>query len=77
MTAGILCCAGHPAEDAWLGNISIDPAKGKGHAPDPSELRGRTDLFAVIQHDVLRQDRRNSSSDSTAAGEADAWIGNR
>eukprot|EP00878_Enallax_costatus_P026513 GHUV01028455.1.p1 GENE.GHUV01028455.1~~GHUV01028455.1.p1 ORF type:complete len:398 (+),score=120.36 GHUV01028455.1:1175-2368(+) len=62
---------GLPTEDAWLGNISIDPAKGKGHAADPSTLRGRSDLFAVMQQKPMSQ------NGSKTAAEADAWIGNR
>jgi hypothetical protein len=84
------CCAlslslrmfteGIPASDAWIGNLAIDPAKGKGHCADPSSLRGRPDLFAVLQQQVLQQpgDGSSSSADSlAAAAQADAWIGNR
>lgn len=76
-----LCAStpGRPAEDAWLGNISIDPSKGKGHAADPSSLRGRGDLFAIMQQKALQHNgSSNGLSDSSqSAAEADAWIGHR
>lgn len=69
---------GSPASDAWIGNISIDPAKGKGRCPDPSSLRGRPDLFAVLQQQVLQTQPAGGSAGSlSAAAQADAWIGNR
>lgn len=78
----VLFCAapsGRPAEDAWLGNISIDPSKGKGHAADPSSLRGRADLFAIMQQKALQQNGSSgcANDSSRTAAEADAWIGNR
>lgn len=49
-------CAGAPSSDAWLGNIQIDPAKGKGHAAaDPASMRGRADLFAILQQQILQE----------------------
>ncbi|KAF6255159.1 hypothetical protein COO60DRAFT_1702977 [Scenedesmus sp. NREL 46B-D3] len=75
---------GSPASDAWIGHLAIDPAKGKGRCADPSSLRGRPDLFAVLQQQILQQQQQpgsDSSSSSagrlTAAAQADAWIGNR
>lgn len=50
------------------------PAKGKGVAPSPASLRGRRDLFVVMQQAPPDQT-------ATASGRqdpyADAWIGNR
>jgi hypothetical protein len=53
--------AGPPASDAWLGNIQIDPAKGKGHAPDPANTRGRADLFEIMQQKILWENRERQS----------------
>lgn len=82
---------GSPAQDAWLGHISIDPAKGKGHASDPANTRGRADLFAILQQQVLRETGEASSRCSGSSGcsssngcgsrksaaDQDAWMGNR
>jgi hypothetical protein len=68
--------AGPPASDAWLGNIQIDPAKGKGHAADPASNRGRQDLFAIMQQRVLQEGGGQSSS-SRSIADQDAWLGNR
>ena len=35
-----------PADDAWMGNMLVNPAKGKAHAAGPEERMGRKDLFA-------------------------------
>lgn len=77
-TAAAAVCTGPPASDAWLGNLQIDPAKGKGHAADPARTRGRQDLFAVLQQHVLQENSSSggSSSKTSAAGQ-DAWMGNR
>lgn len=64
-----------PDADAWIGHISIDPAKGKGWAPDPSQGRG-ADLFDVLQQRVLQQPPGGTGSQAVVAN-ADAWIGNR
>jgi hypothetical protein len=66
----VLCAsAGPPASDAWLGNIQIDPAKGKGHAPDPANTRGRADLFEIMQQKILWENReRQSRSEGSERG---------
>lgn len=35
--------------DSWIGNQLIDPTKGKRHLPPPSNVKGRKDLFGVMQ----------------------------
>lgn len=76
-TVLLLCTAGPPASDAWLGNIQIDPAKGKGHAADPASSRGRQDLFAIMQQRVLQEGGGQGSSSSRSIADQDAWLGNR
>jgi len=76
--------AGSPAQDAWLGHISIDPAKGKGHAADPANTRGRADLLAILQQQVLRETGEASSmcsgggcSSSNGCGSSSSAAGSR
>lgn len=74
------CTAGDPAEDAWLGNIGMDPAKGKGHAVNPSSLRGRADLFGIMQQQALVSQQQLAPGAVSASSNAildDAWLGNR
>lgn len=44
-----------PADDAWMGNMLVNPAKGKAHAAGPEERMGRKDLFALMQQRILSQ----------------------
>lgn len=44
-----------PADDAWMGNMLVNPAKGKAHAAGPEERMGRKDLFALMQQRILAQ----------------------
>ena len=50
-----------PADDAWMGNILVNPAKGKAHAAGPEERMGRKDLFALMQQRILTQPSTGSS----------------
>jgi hypothetical protein len=36
------------ANDSWIGNVLIDPTKGKGVAQPPPDPKGRKDLFDVL-----------------------------
>ncbi len=45
------------ADDGWLGNQACDPAKGKAKAASPEQLRGRPDLFAIMNQQVLQRAR--------------------
>ena len=49
-----------PADDAWMGNMLVDPAKGKAHAAGPEERMGRKDLFALMQQRILTQPSTNA-----------------
>ena len=42
-----------PSDDAWMGNMLVDPARGKAHAPGPEERMGRSGLFDVMQQKIL------------------------
>jgi hypothetical protein len=61
----------------------MDPAKGKGHAVNPSSLRGRADLFGIMQQHALvpkQQQQRLPPGAVSASSNAildDAWLGNR
>ncbi len=44
-----------PSDDAWMGNMLVDPARGKAHAAGPEERMGRKDLFDLMQQKILLQ----------------------
>lgn len=44
-----------PGDDAWMGNMLVNPAKGKAHAAGPEERMGRKNLFALMQQRILSQ----------------------
>ncbi|KAF8065832.1 hypothetical protein HT031_002892 [Scenedesmus sp. PABB004] len=75
LLAHTAAAAGSASCDAWVGHPAINPAKGRGHAPDPSALRGRPDLFALLQQRVLRDGP--AADEAAEAAQADAWVGNR
>lgn len=51
-----------PSDDAWMGNMLVDPAKGKAHAAGPEERMGRKDLFDLMQQKILLQAQQGSHS---------------
>ena len=47
-------------QDSWIGNIAIDPSKGKGYS---GRAAGKQeDLHGVMQHKYLKGDERGSAS---------------
>ena len=44
-----------PSEDAWMGNMLVDPARGKAHVDGPEQRLGRKDLFDLMQQRALLQ----------------------
>jgi len=55
-----------PSADTWMGNIFLDPSKGRANPPAPI-TKGRKDLFNILNHSGARK-----------AGDVsgDSWIGN-
>ena len=51
-----------PSDDAWMGNMLVDPARGKAHAAGPEERMGRKDLFDLMQQKILGQAQQGSQS---------------
>lgn len=51
-----------PSDDAWMGNMLVDPARGKAHAAGPEERMGRKDLFHLMQQKILLQAQQGSHS---------------
>jgi len=51
-----------PSDDAWMGNMLVDPARGKAHAAGPEERMGRKDLFDLMQQKILLQAQQGSQS---------------
>jgi hypothetical protein len=65
---------GRPDDDSWLGNIGIDPARGRGHSTRPA--RGRATLFPVVQPDRPPAGWEGPGAAGAAAALRDAWMGN-
>ena len=51
-----------PSDDAWMGNMLVDPARGKAHAAGPEERMGRKDLFDLMQQKILLQAQHGGHS---------------
>lgn len=51
-----------PSDDAWMGNMLVDPARGKAHAAGPEERMGRKDLFDLMQQKILLQAQQGGQS---------------
>ena len=51
-----------PSDDAWMGNMLVDPARGKARAAGPEERMGRKDLFDLMQQKILLQAQKGGHS---------------
>ena len=49
-----------PSDDAWMGNVLVDPARGKGHAAGPEERMGRNGLFDLMQQKILLEGQQHT-----------------
>jgi hypothetical protein len=67
---------GRPDDDAWLGNISIDPARGRGRRPPRGGPAARASLFPIVQPGRAPACWEGPGAVEAAAALADAWLGN-